>query len=319
MKYECEVIEDLLPLYLDDICGNATKKAVDEHLNECPKCRDLLSKMKDPVIDEEMLREKNEVILYQSRFFKRKSAVAGSIIAGIFAIPILICLIVNLATGSGLSWFFLVLAAMFIPTSLFVVPLIAPKNKMFMTMCSLTLSVILLIAVVCIYSGGSWFFTAASAVLFGFTLIFSPFIACRRPMKDYLGNKKGLAVMSADTLTFFLMLGLVDFPNASAMYLKEAFIIGIPMAAMIWAIFLIIRYLPVNALAKTGICITAITLLGRLASLVIEHFMLNLSDPTAVMVYNEPAISYVIIAAATGAALALLGIITGERKGGKNQ
>ena len=88
-----------------------------------------------------MIREKEDVIGSQSKFFKRKSALAGSIIAAIFALPILICLIVNLAEGNGLGWFFIVLAAMFIPTSLIVVPLMVPKNRMLLTMGAFTFSV----------------------------------------------------------------------------------------------------------------------------------------------------------------------------------
>ena len=35
MKYSCDVIKDLLPLFHDDVCSDDTKKVVNEHLNEC--------------------------------------------------------------------------------------------------------------------------------------------------------------------------------------------------------------------------------------------------------------------------------------------
>ncbi|MBR5943807.1 MAG: zf-HC2 domain-containing protein, partial [Lachnospiraceae bacterium] len=47
MKYECKVIEDLLPLYKDGICSEESKKAVEEHLNECPECRKMLDELND--------------------------------------------------------------------------------------------------------------------------------------------------------------------------------------------------------------------------------------------------------------------------------
>ena len=146
MKYDCKVVEDLLPLYKDGVCSDASTKVVEEHLAECPKCSELLNSLKDTLIDDLILKEKTDVIASQSRFFKRKSALVGSIIAAIFAIPILVCLIVNLASGQGLSWFFIVLTAMLIPTSLFVVPLVATRNRMFLTMGSFTASLILLTA-----------------------------------------------------------------------------------------------------------------------------------------------------------------------------
>ena len=147
MKYECGIIEDLLPLYKDNACSVASLKIVQEHLEECPKCKKMLDELNDTSLEEMILREKENVIGTQTKYFKRKSALAGGVIAGILALPILICLIANLASGHGLSWFFIVLAAMLIPTSLFVVPLMAPKNRMFQTMVSFTASVIILLAV----------------------------------------------------------------------------------------------------------------------------------------------------------------------------
>ena len=39
MKYPCDMIQDLLPLYLDGVCSEESKKAVEEHLSECPDCK----------------------------------------------------------------------------------------------------------------------------------------------------------------------------------------------------------------------------------------------------------------------------------------
>ena len=163
MKYDCKLIQDLLPLYKDGACSDASAQIVNEHLAECPDCRKLLTELSDTSIDSMFLAERDNVIENQSKFFKRKSALIGSIIAGVFALPILICLIVNLASGHALDWFFIVLAAMLIPTSLFVVPLMARENRMFLTMTSFTASVIVLLAVINIYTHGSWFLIAASS------------------------------------------------------------------------------------------------------------------------------------------------------------
>ena len=167
MKYECDMIADLLPLYKDGACSEASEKIIKEHLSECEKCSTLLDRMGESEIDEQMIREKDDVISSQAKFFKRKSALAGGIVAAVFAIPILVCLIVNLATGAGLTWFFIVLAAMCIPASLVVVPLMAPEHKFLLSAGAFSASLIMLLGVVSIYTGGSWFFIAASSVLFG--------------------------------------------------------------------------------------------------------------------------------------------------------
>lgn len=319
MKYECKVVEDLLPLYKDDVCSDASKKVVEEHLAECPKCSDLLKSLKDNVIDELILRERDDVIGSQSRFFRRKSALAGIIIAAVFAIPILVCLIVNLASGQGLSWFFIVLCAMFIPTSLFVVPLVAPKNRMLLSMGSFTASLILLLAVINIYTGGDWFFIAASSVLFGLTVCFMPFIVCRRPVSTKLKKTKGLVVMSACTLSFYLMILCIGLYTDASTVIPMAVSISGPIIAMTWLVFLIIRYFPHNGLVKAGLCIIALTLFSYFGTEAIIYLVHRSIGSTSVMVWTEPSLLFMTICLAVGALFAAIGLLIGRKKGGNEK
>lgn len=39
MKYPCDLIQDLLPLYLDKVCSDESKKAIETHLSECSVCK----------------------------------------------------------------------------------------------------------------------------------------------------------------------------------------------------------------------------------------------------------------------------------------
>ena len=48
MKITCNIIEDLLPLYVDDMVSEDSRKLVEEHLKGCPACRKM---------QEEMMRE----------------------------------------------------------------------------------------------------------------------------------------------------------------------------------------------------------------------------------------------------------------------
>ncbi len=43
MRISCEMVEDLLPLYLDDSCSKDSRIAVEEHLRACQDCSDKLS------------------------------------------------------------------------------------------------------------------------------------------------------------------------------------------------------------------------------------------------------------------------------------
>ncbi len=202
---------------MDNACSSASAQAVEEHLAECSVCSKMLEDMRksESEINTEIIKERNEVLDKQAKFFKRRSVLAGSIIGGIFAIPILVCLIVNLATGAGLTWFFIVLAAMFIPASLTVVPLMVPENKALCTLGAFTASLLVLLGVCSIYTGGSWFAVAASAVVFGLTVIFAPFVVRTKPIAKLLKNNKALAVVSAYTLTYILMMVCIGFSVGS--------------------------------------------------------------------------------------------------------
>lgn len=52
MKYPCKMIQDLLPLYLDGVCSEESKEAVEQHLQECPDCRQFFSAMREAELPE---------------------------------------------------------------------------------------------------------------------------------------------------------------------------------------------------------------------------------------------------------------------------
>jgi len=44
----CEIIKDLIPLYIDGCCSKESEKAVEEHLGDCSECKKLFEEMKKP-------------------------------------------------------------------------------------------------------------------------------------------------------------------------------------------------------------------------------------------------------------------------------
>lgn len=48
-RVSCDIIQDLLPLYYDHVCSADTKALVEEHLADCPDCREVLSHMSSPM------------------------------------------------------------------------------------------------------------------------------------------------------------------------------------------------------------------------------------------------------------------------------
>ncbi|MBO7422245.1 MAG: zf-HC2 domain-containing protein, partial [Oscillospiraceae bacterium] len=92
MNIDCDVICDLLPLYTDEACSEKSRNLVKEHLQECPTCQEVLRRLQQTEIENDLRSEKNEVIEYGIKRFKRRSAAVGSAVSGSFMIPILVCL-----------------------------------------------------------------------------------------------------------------------------------------------------------------------------------------------------------------------------------
>lgn len=44
----CNVIKDLIPLYIDECCSDESSKIVDEHIESCASCKRLMDEMKAP-------------------------------------------------------------------------------------------------------------------------------------------------------------------------------------------------------------------------------------------------------------------------------
>ena len=273
MKTNCNVIRDLLPLYVDKICSKESRELVDGHLIDCKDCSALLQQMLSTKIETDLKSETADVIIRQARFFKRKSAIVGAVIAGIFMIPILVCLIVNLAADTALDWFFIVLSSLITAAYLIIVPLIMPENKLLWTFGTFTASLLLLFGVICIYTQGSWFFVASSSVLFGFSVCFLPFAVYAKPLKKLLGRQKGLTVMTAITLLFLLMMLSIGLYTGSAGFWKYAAAISLPFLAIAWLMFLIIRYPKFHGLIKGGICTVIIGAFAFFADTVINAWL----------------------------------------------
>ena len=211
MNTRCDIIRDLLPLYADDACSEASRETVEAHLRKCPECASYLEKIRTSEAEDRLKEEKALVIRNQARQFRKRSAVVGSRIAAFFMIPILMCLVINLTTGLTLDWFFIVVAAMLVAASLIVVPLMMPEDKLFWTFCAFCVSLTILLAVCCLYTRGTWFYVANSASLFGLSVISLPFIVRAKPLRSWMeGRNKTFIILSVDFILFWNMMNMIS-------------------------------------------------------------------------------------------------------------
>ena len=157
MKYNCKVIQDLLPLYTDGICSDVSAQMVEEHLKECASCEKIAKELQDDSVEKTLGKECDHVVLSHEKKVSKKMVTAGSITAAVLLIPVIVCLICNLAIGHALDWFFIVLTALLVVASVTLVPMLVVEKKAVYTVLAFTGTLVLLLFTCCFYTHGNWF------------------------------------------------------------------------------------------------------------------------------------------------------------------
>ena len=77
-KRECDIIKDLLPSYVDEICSEASKEWIEEHLKECAQCRRVLTDLHSCIaIPEKPVDDLRALEGIQRKWKKRKWTYIG--------------------------------------------------------------------------------------------------------------------------------------------------------------------------------------------------------------------------------------------------
>lgn len=97
-KISCNIVRDVLPLYLDDVVSDETKEMVEEHLKSCEACKKEATIMKQDVI----LPINQNTQLAEAKVLKnlkikiRRRKIAVGIISAISAVTVIVSLLLFL-------------------------------------------------------------------------------------------------------------------------------------------------------------------------------------------------------------------------------
>ncbi|MGO4542865.1 zf-HC2 domain-containing protein [Paenibacillus sp. 2TAB19] len=108
MRQPCNVVYDLLPLYIDGVCSEESKELVEEHLTECPACREKHAAMTSEMVEGSLLQPNQPTLrnrdLAAKRVLKRiKRRWTLSVAALLLLVPFF-WLGVNQYRGEGISY-----------------------------------------------------------------------------------------------------------------------------------------------------------------------------------------------------------------------
>lgn len=97
MKYPCSIIQDLLPLYVDEICSEESKKIVEDHLSQCSICKEIYDSMCN--LKQEDIHDYHEYQRIKSLKQVKKKILYKQILIGLSSIVLLFVLGFGIMTG----------------------------------------------------------------------------------------------------------------------------------------------------------------------------------------------------------------------------
>ena len=249
---ECEIVQDLLPLYYDKACSEASCSFVEKHMAGCSDCQKIYNELQENNVDEVLAKESKGVLERHAKKERNAAYKAGVVIAAILMLPIVITFIVQLATGMGLGVFSVVTASMMLVAALTVVPLMSTNNRLLKCILAGVASLMLILFFVDRMNGGGNFLFWAIPTVFGISIVLFPIVICLVSLPPVLSDKKALITMTWDTLWLFLTMFIVYY-HSGFTGMKDGYTVAVVLMLGVWLVFLVIRYLPVNGLIRAGI------------------------------------------------------------------
>lgn len=144
-ELDCEIVKDLLPLYVDGLVSDVSKKSIENHLEHCTECNKIYHDMAFHLEMETQPTEVGDV----KRFLKKtKKMYLLYGLGGISFIAMLVCMIVDLAVNKGITWSLIVGSSCLFADALLYVLSTCKKNKGCITMAVISIGTFCLLSVI---------------------------------------------------------------------------------------------------------------------------------------------------------------------------
>lgn len=92
MKRECNIVRDILPLYIENMASEETKEFVEAHLSKCPECNELYTSMisngEEEIEDEEVKKKIIPLKIVKQKLLCKR--IVTSVIAAVLSVAILL-------------------------------------------------------------------------------------------------------------------------------------------------------------------------------------------------------------------------------------
>lgn len=260
-KLPCDVVQDLLPLYVDGVCSADSRQLVDAHLAECDDCRRVLADLQESETEVAFHADAKAVIRAHNKR-QSKTALALGLLISVFLTGLMgVMLYVTLKGWSDWQTTATVGASLLFLVGLTAVPLLASSKRLTKAIVFSTMALILVILCEEAFFGeesGLETLQIITATIFAISLFAFPVVVRQAHLPEPLCHHKLVMTMLWDSLWFVLMMLLLAADAPSEM--GFVMVATLSLVAVAWLVALAVRYLRVHWLAKCGIAVALLAL-----------------------------------------------------------
>ena len=260
-KLPCDVVQDLLPLYVDGVCSADSRQLVEAHLAECDDCRRVLADLQESETEAAFHADAKAVIRAHNKH-QSKTALALGVLISVFLTGVMgVMLYVTLKGWSDWQTTITVGASLLFLAGLTAVPLLASSKRLTKAIVFSTLALVLVILCEEAFFGeesGLETLQIITATIFAISLFAFPVVVRQAHLPEPLCHHKLVITMLWDSIWFVLMMLFlaIDVPQEMGFVTVAT----LSLVAVAWLIALAARYLRVHWLAKGGIAVVLLAL-----------------------------------------------------------
>jgi len=254
MKISCDIISDLLPLYYDDVCSRSSRELIEEHLETCESCTQMLSQFEHSTIEDNLLQERDDIIERHMQKIRKKLLLTVIQTASVVMIPVLMQLILRHTIGLAVDWLFIALATLITLISVTIVPFVFEKDREPLKLKRFSASFVLLLLTLTASLRGEVLLPAVAPLLLGLLIILLLYLAKRKDLIRFERKRGWMITLVMDGILVYAIVVAIRFYGMNSNWWAGCLLMLVCLM-LPWVVFNAARHITASAYVRTGVYI----------------------------------------------------------------